>query len=136
MDWKPISGLESIPSPGLLVDADRVTNNIHTMIDIVGSSNVGRLRPHVKTHKMSEVVRMQLDAGITKFKAATIAEAQMIAQAGGADVLIAYQMVGPNISRLGQLIEQFPETSFATVTDDIPVAEQLADQIGNLNREL
>jgi D-serine deaminase-like pyridoxal phosphate-dependent protein len=136
MDWKPITGLESIPSPGLLVDADRVAGNINAMIDVVGNANVGRLRPHVKTHKMSEVVRMQLDSGITKFKAATIAEAKMIAQAGGPDVLIAYQMVGPNIGRLGQLMEQFPETSFATVTDDIAVAEQLADQIGNLDRPL
>ena len=33
--------------------------------------------------------------GIRKHKCATIAEAEMIAAAGGADVLIAYPLVGP-----------------------------------------
>ena len=116
-DWNSTTGLESVESPGLLVDADRVAGNIAAMIDIVGTQNVGRLRPHVKTHKMSEVVRLQLEAGITKFKAATITEAAMIAQSGGRDVLIAYQMVGPNIGRLGTLIRQFPAASFAIITD-------------------
>ncbi len=97
MDWNPITGLESVSSPSLLVDAERVSGNIAAMIGIVGQQQIRRLRPHVKTHKMSEVVRQQLEAGITKFKAATIAEAKMIAQAGGQDVLLAYQMVGPNI---------------------------------------
>ena len=39
---------------------------------------MARLRPHVKTHKMPDVIRMQLDSGITKFKAATLAEAAQI----------------------------------------------------------
>jgi D-serine deaminase-like pyridoxal phosphate-dependent protein len=129
-DWNSISGLESVESPGLLVDADRVAGNIAAMIDIVGPQNVGRLRPHVKTHKMSAVVRLQLEAGITKFKAATVTEAKMIAQTGGPDVLIAYQMVGPNIGRLGALIQKFPDTSFAVITDSTANVEQLASQIG------
>jgi D-serine deaminase-like pyridoxal phosphate-dependent protein len=136
MDWNPITGLESIASPGLLVDADRVTANIAAMIEIVGRKNVDRLRPHVKTHKMSEVVRLQLDAGITKFKAATIGEANMIAQVGGPDVLIAYQMVGPSIGQLGTLIAQFPDISFATVTDDTANLDKLADQIGDSGHPL
>ena len=40
------------------------------------------LRPHVKTHKMPEVVRLALAEGIRRFKAATIAEAEMAAAAG------------------------------------------------------
>ncbi len=41
-----------------------------------------RLVPHVKTHKMAEIVKMQIDAGISKLKCATIAEAEMLANAG------------------------------------------------------
>ncbi len=134
--WKPIKGLEAIPSPGLLVDGDRVTANIEAMIEMVGKNNIARLRPHVKTHKMPQAVRLQLAAGITKFKAATIAEAKMVADSGGQDVLIAYQMVGPNVDRLGRLIDRYPGTSFATITDNISVAQTLSDQLGSKDRPL
>jgi len=136
MDWNQIGNLETVSSPGLLVDADRVTGNINAMIGVVGETRLARLRPHVKTHKMPQVVRLQIEAGITKFKAATIAEAKMIAEAGGTDILIAYQMVGPNIGRLGSLIDHYPNTSFATITDDISIVQSLADQIGNTDHPL
>ncbi len=65
------------------------------MIALAGG--VDRLRPHMKTSKIPEVVRMHLDQGITRYKVATIAEAEMAAAAGAPDVLLAYQPVGPNI---------------------------------------
>ena len=65
------------------------------MIAIAGGTR--RLRPHVKTHKMAEVVRLQMALGITKFKCATIAEAEMVADCGVLDVLLAYQPVGPGM---------------------------------------
>ena len=42
---------------------------------------------------------MQMDQGITKYKCATIAEAEMVAACWPPDVLLAYQPVGPNIER-------------------------------------
>ena len=54
---------------------------------------------------------MQLDQGITKFKCATIAEAEMVAACGAPDVLLAYQPVGPNVNRLIQLVRTFPGSS-------------------------
>ena len=71
-----------------------------------------RLRPHLKTSKMGEVVRMHLDEGITRFKCATIAEAEMAARAGAPDVLLAYQPVGPNVARFVRLVQTFPATRF------------------------
>src|SRR5262249_42291064 len=62
------------------------------------------LRPHVKTHKTRETPRMLLDAGVTRHKCATIAEAEMLATAGAPDVLIAYPLVGPNLGRLVELV--------------------------------
>ena len=130
MNWPDIADLESIASPGLLVDADRVADNIRHMIQVV-DGRTSRLRPHVKTHKMPDVIRMQIDAGITKFKVATIAEARMVAGAAGKDVLLAYQPVGPNVRRLAELIQQFPGTSFAAITDDVGVAQSLAQDLGD-----
>ena len=67
------------------------------MIDIAGGA--ARLWPHIKTHKMAEVVQMQIEAGIDRFKCATIAEAEMAAKAGAKHLTLAYPLVGPNIKR-------------------------------------
>ena len=80
MNWLTLSNPQDVDSPGLLIDPDRVSANIERMIAAVGGpDHTRRLRPHLKTHKMARVVRMQLDAGINRFKAATMAEAEMAA---------------------------------------------------------
>ncbi|MEI6636707.1 MAG: NAD-binding protein, partial [Planctomycetota bacterium] len=77
--WYEIVNADEIDSPALLVYPDRIEENLRRMAAAVGG--VSRLRPHVKTHKMPEVIRMCLAHGIEKFKAATIAEAEMTAAA-------------------------------------------------------
>jgi D-serine deaminase-like pyridoxal phosphate-dependent protein len=114
-----------LPSPALVLRKDRLLANIGRMIALAGS--VDRLRPHVKTHKMPEVVRLLESQGIHKHKCATIAEAEMIARAGGRDVLLAYPMVGPNIARLASLAEKYPDTTFRTVVDDAEAADELSN---------
>src|SRR6476469_5848640 len=98
VDWYTVTNVDQVPSPALLVYPDRVEENIRRMVAIAGG--VARLRPHMKTNKLPEVVAMHLAQGITKFKCATIAEAEMIAAVGAPDVLLAYQPVGPNVERL------------------------------------
>lgn len=122
-DWFRIENDAEVASPALLVDLDRARENIRRMLAEVGGPE--RLRPHVKTHKMAEIVRMQLDAGIRAFKCATLAEAEMIAQCGARDVLWAMQPVGPNIARLKQLVEQFPKTEFSALVDNEATIEAL-----------
>ncbi|QDV58054.1 D-TA family PLP-dependent enzyme [Rosistilla oblonga] len=137
MNWKNIEGLDGVESPGLLVDSDKIQQNIDRMIEIVGGAeHVDRLFPHVKTHKMPEVTRMQVDAGITKFKAATLSEAQMAAGAGASEVLIAHQLVGPKLDRLATLIEDFPNTKFAVLTDDPQAADAINEKCGDADSPL
>jgi len=100
------------------------------------AGNAARLRPHVKTHKMPDVIRMQVEAGIAKFKAATISEASMIATNGGRDILLAYQPVGPNVTLLTNLMQNHPAVSFATIVDHKDTVEQLATQMKNANLQM
>lgn len=95
------------------------------MIRMVG--DVNRLRPHIKTHKTAEGIRLMMDAGISKFKCATIAEAELLAMTGAKDVLLAHQPVGPRIDRLQQLTIQYPHTQFSTITDDFDAAKNIGD---------
>ncbi len=114
--WNVVSNVADIASPALLVYPDRVEENIRRMVRVAGG--VERLRPHMKTNKLPEVIRMQMDQGITKYKCATIAEAEMAAAGHVPDVLLAYQPVGPNIQRLVQLVRKFPGTRFSALVDD------------------
>ena len=70
-----IEDTSKIISPALVVYRELVEQNIQTMLEVAGSAE--RLRPHCKTHKMSAVTELELQAGITKHKCATIAEAEM-----------------------------------------------------------
>jgi D-serine deaminase-like pyridoxal phosphate-dependent protein len=114
--WARAADLAAIPSPSLLLGLEPIERNLRTMLAIARSP--ARLRPHVKTHKMGWLVQRQVALGITSFKCATIAEAEMCAQAGAPDVLIAFQLVGPNIARLLALREKYAKTKFSTVIDE------------------
>ena len=116
MAWYTVENVAEIPSPALLVYPARAEQNIRQAVAIAGDAR--RLRPHLKTSKLPEVVRMHLDQGIARFKVATIAEAEMAAAAGAADVLLAYQPVGPNVARIVRLVRTFPATRFSAVVDD------------------
>jgi len=111
-----IAGLDSLPSPALLFDVDRVERNVDRMIDVVDGATE-RLRPHIKTHKCAEIVALQLEKGVRQLKCATVAEAELAARAGAPDVLLGYPLVGPNAARLARLSKHYPETRFSTLVD-------------------
>lgn len=120
-----IENLEQLDSPALIIYPERVRHNISLAIQMIG--DVQRLRPHVKTHKSAEVTRLMLDAGIRKFKCATIAEAEMLGMCGAPDVLLAYQPVGPKLQRLIAVITEYPATRFSCLTDSAPAAQAIAN---------
>ena len=130
----PLTLKESVPSPSLLLDTYKIESNIDRMISIAGENFRQRLRPHLKTHKMSNLTKIQIEKGINKFKASTIKEAEMAAKLEAQDILLAHQPVGPNINRLKTLVENFPKTSFAAITDNIPTANAIAENIGTPNQ--
>jgi 3-hydroxy-D-aspartate aldolase len=119
--WYKVKNENELDSPSLLIYKERVQQNIEKMIAIVGSTE--RLFTHVKTNKMPEVVKMMLSAGITKFKCATIAEAEMVAIAGGKYALISHQLVGPKIERLLRLRQKHPDVLFASLIDCVENAD-------------
>jgi D-serine deaminase-like pyridoxal phosphate-dependent protein len=123
--WYRINNPDEVNSPGLLVYPDRVEDNIRKMIRIAGDPAM--LRPHVKTHKMPEIVKLQMKYGINKFKCATIAEAEMTAVCGAKDILLAYQPVGPNIRRFFELKKKFPGTKISCIADCEYVIGQLSE---------
>jgi D-serine deaminase-like pyridoxal phosphate-dependent protein len=123
-EWYSIGNVNSLDTPALAIYPERVKNNIDVLVKSI--DDVKRLRPHVKTHKSSEVTKLMLAAGVNKFKCATIAEAEMLATAGAQDILLAYQPVGPKANRLAELTKKFTSIKFAALIDDFEVAKHIA----------
>jgi D-serine deaminase-like pyridoxal phosphate-dependent protein len=124
-EWFDIKNVAEIDSPAFVVYIDRVKENIRlikTMID-----DINRLRPHIKTHKTKEICSLLLEAGITKFKCATIAEAELLGMAGAPDVLLAYQPVGPKLQRFITLIKAYPTTIFSCLADNEITAKNISE---------
>jgi D-threonine aldolase len=119
-----IDDTSAVLSPGLLFYKDLIQKNIECCLRVAGKAE--RLRPHVKTHKTREIVALQLAAGITKHKCATPAEAELLAGCGVPDVLLAYNLVGPNCARLARLLAAFPGTQFSVLADNVRGLEILS----------
>ncbi len=126
-----IQNVNDIPSPVLVVYRDLVQKNIEHAINTV-NGDVSKLRPHAKTHKTTEIIEMEREAGILKHKCATLREAEMLAQNGIEDIVIAYQMVGPNINRFLSIQQQYPDVDFKVIVDHIDAVTQLSEAAKNL----
>jgi D-serine deaminase-like pyridoxal phosphate-dependent protein len=131
--WYHADNVQEVCSPALLVYPDRIENNIKKMIRIAGGTD--HLRPHVKTHKMPEIIRLQMKNGINKFKCATVSETEMVARCGAKDILLAIQPVGPNMERFFQLKQEFPDSKISCIVDSEDVITQLSEMAVSTCRE-
>tara|TARA_B100000575_G_scaffold282005_1_gene273188 strand:+ start:1445 stop:2545 length:1101 start_codon:yes stop_codon:yes gene_type:complete len=115
-NWFEIKNINDFSSPCLVLYPNRIENNIKKMIEIAGNVNI--LRPHIKTHKIAEIIKMQQEHGISKFKCATISEADLLGSCNAEDILLAMQPTGRNIQRFFELIKKYPNSKFSTIADD------------------
>jgi D-serine deaminase-like pyridoxal phosphate-dependent protein len=107
-----------------MISPGRVKENIRMAISMV--DDIHQLRPHVKTNKSTGACQLMMAAGINKFKCATIAEAEMLASCHAADVLFAYQPIGPKLKRFTDLVKAYPGTRFSCLIDNVDAAKEMA----------
>jgi len=100
-------------TPALLVDGQRLRDNIRTMADALPGT---RLRPHVKAHKCTELARCQAEVGHSGFTCATVREMEGMVRAGlGHDLLLANEVV--DATRLGVLARKGARITVAVDSD-------------------
>lgn len=131
--WFVINEADQIDSPALCIYKERVRENIRRLLETVPAD---RVRPHVKTNKMAEVVRLMMDAGINKFKCATIAEAEMLGLTRAKDVLLAYAPTGPKIKRFDKLVKKYSSTRFACLVDSPEGAIAISEYFNSTKRSV
>ena len=124
----------NLNTPCLIYYTDIIRENIQTIIRIAGDPE--RLWPHIKTHKSLDLIKLQIQYGIRKFKAATISEAEIAAAAGAEKVLLAYPLIGPARKRFLDLAEAYPSTVFYAVGDDLEQLGELSELCLQFNRRM
>lgn len=124
-NWFLIKDVDQLDTPALVVYPDRVKQNIALLKGMIDDAS--RLRPHAKTHKCSEAASLMIEAGINKFKCATIAEAEMLGMSKAADVLLAYHPVGPKLERFVKLIKAYPDTKYSCLVDNLNAAKHISE---------
>jgi len=110
-------------TPLAVVDEEVMEGNLARMAAVAAGHRVA-LRPHAKTHKSAEVARRQMAHGAVGLTAATLVEAEVFAEAGIADLLVAHPPVGTaKLRRLEALAGRVKR--LAVSLDDVGVAESI-----------
>jgi D-serine deaminase-like pyridoxal phosphate-dependent protein len=113
-----------LDTPALVVDLDVLDSNIERMQSRAESFGV-RLRPHTKTHKSPRIARLQVEAGATGITVAKLGEAEVMAEAGLDDILIANQVIGA--AKIRWLLELAGRVRLAVLVDSLEGVRMLED---------
>jgi D-serine deaminase-like pyridoxal phosphate-dependent protein len=115
--------LSELETPVLTADLDAIECNISRMQAYCDEHGV-ELRPHIKTHKLPELARLQLEAGAVGITCQKLGEAEVMADAGVEDILLSFPLVGSaKAERLAALAGRVKMT---VVGDSAAVAEGLS----------
>ena len=126
--------LEKIDSPAVLVDLNIVENNIKTYQAYCDKMQVG-LRPHIKTHKIPELAKAQVEAGAVGITCQKISEAEAIISEGGInDILITFNILGEQ--KLNQLKLLSEKVKLSVVADNFQCLEGLSSAFKNAKSQL
>jgi D-serine deaminase-like pyridoxal phosphate-dependent protein len=106
---------EQIDTPVLLVDLDALEYNLEKMARHFRACGK-HLRPHAKSHKTPAIAHLQLKAGARGITCAKVGEAEVMAEAGIQDILIANEVVGP--AKIGRLMELTRRCDVMVAVDD------------------
>jgi D-serine deaminase-like pyridoxal phosphate-dependent protein len=112
-----------LETPALCLDAGLLKGNITRMADYL-RPRAARLRPHSKTHKCPTIAWMQLEAGAIGITCAKLSEAEVMAQAGVRDILIANQIVGED--KIARLINLAAYSEVMVAVDSVTNASELS----------
>jgi D-serine deaminase-like pyridoxal phosphate-dependent protein len=125
--------LNELETPVLTADLDAVERNIAGMQAYCDEHGLA-LRPHIKTHKLPQVARLQVDAGARGITCQKLGEAEVFADAGFDDILISFPLVGQ--AKAERLAALAARAKTSVVGDSAVVAEGLADVLARQGLEV
>jgi D-serine deaminase-like pyridoxal phosphate-dependent protein len=111
-----MSTFDQLATPSVVIDRARLDHNIRSMQAVCDAHNV-ELRPHIKTHKMVAIAKLQLAAGARGLTCAKIGEAEALLPSGVRSIFIAHSLVDPlQAPRITALADQIPDLRLAATS--------------------
>jgi D-serine deaminase-like pyridoxal phosphate-dependent protein len=124
--------LTDLRTPSVLVDTERLERNVSRMQSAAEARGI-RLRPHAKTHKSTQLARLQVGHGAVGICCAKLGEAEVFADAGIEDIRVPYPLNPVNADRVLALLDA---TRLSFIVDDLDVARCWSEAIGAAGREV
>ena len=119
-----ISHVSDLETPSVLIDLDKMEQNIARMQKRCDDLGI-QFRPHIKTHKIPDIARRQIEAGARGIACQKVSEAEVFAAAGFQDIQIPYNIVGQRKTRrLAKLAQQ---AELTVTVDSQAVLEGIAE---------
>lgn len=112
--------VKELDTPVAVVDLDILHRNIHKLQSYLDKHGIIN-RPHIKTHKIPDIAKLQLGAGAPGVTCQKISEAMVMADAGITDLFIPYNLLGePKLKRLASLMQRASVS--VTVDSAVPLS--------------
>lgn len=122
--------IDELETPVPVVDIDRLEANIARLQNYLDEHKIAN-RPHIKTHKIPEIAKLQIDAGAIGITCQKVSEAEVMAKAGFTDIFIPYNIVGE--SKLNRLMALASRIKVSVTVDSAFIVRGLskaAEQAG------
>jgi D-serine deaminase-like pyridoxal phosphate-dependent protein len=122
--------VNDLETPSVLIDVDKMQANIERMQAHCNALGLG-FRAHIKTHKIPDIAKMQIEAGAIGIAAQKVSEAEVFANAGINNIQIPYNIVGSKkTARLADLALATHVTVAADSAETIAGLSQAAEANG------
>ena len=118
MPWK----IDDLDTPSVLIDLDRVEANLRRAQDYADAHGL-KLRPHIKTHKIPELARRQVELGAVGITCQKLGEAEVMADGGIGDILLTFNLLGR--AKLHRLVALARRLRLSVTLDNAVVASEL-----------
>lgn len=112
-----------IETPCVVVNMDKVEQNLERMAAVSKKSGC-KLRPHVKTHKMPALAKLQMHYGACGITVAKLSEAETMADYGLSDIFMAYPLIGKE--RITRAMELGKKIRLICAVDCFESAEKIS----------
>ncbi|MET3507349.1 alanine racemase [Halalkalibacter oceani] len=120
-------------TPLIALDMEIMERNIQWLANLSKEAGV-KLRPHTKTHKSPFIAKLQIEAGASGITTAKLGEAEVMANAGIDDILIAFPIIGKNkLKRFNDLLQK---ANLTVALDDWTVAKGINAVGENIKKKI
>ncbi len=125
---------KEIDTPALLIDLDKLEENIERMGEFYEGREGAAYRPHQKGHRLPIVAKKQLEAGACGVSMTSLGLAEFYVESGIEDILITTQIYGKN--KLNRLCSLSKQGEITVSVDNLKNVEQLSRAACRNNAEI